>query len=153
MSRRLLALSVLALLCWPMPVAAQTQATPPPSPLTAGQALANAAALTRRRTAADCRQEAAAAIARGEQDIIVCAVEQDQALPVPEVYGPVHGSTDGRAVEIHSCGLGLQNPCFEGVDVFRVAGFLGDKLPDIINPDRDLGPGTPIPQRYRGANR
>ena len=148
MSSRLLAIAALLSVqpAWAAPV-------PAAPTLSAAEAIANADRLTQRRTAADCRREAAVAWARGEEDIIVCAAEQDQALPVPEVYGPVHGSTDGRAVDIPECGLSLQEPCFEGIDVMPVVGFFGDKLLDIINPDRDLGPGTPIPERYRGANR
>ncbi len=128
-------------------------AQPAPPPLSVEQALANNDRLTTRRTAADCRREAAVAIARGDPDIIVCAALQDQVLPVPEVYGPVYGSTDGRVVDIPTCGLSLQEPCYEGVNLLAVVGFLGDKLLDIFNPDRDLGEGTPIPERYRGANR
>jgi hypothetical protein len=123
--------------------------------MTAEVLIANADRLTQRRTNADCRREAAAAILRGDPDIIVCAPEQDQALPVPEVYGPLAGSTDGAAVrpEGEPCGVSLQRPCFEGVDVLAAVRFIGDKLLDIINPDRDLGAATPIPDRYRGANR
>lgn len=150
MSSRHLALVAPAILF--LPATGFAHAPPPPA-LSAEQALTNADRLTARRTDADCRREAAAAIARGDADIIVCAPVQDQALPVPEVYGPVYGSTDGRAVDVPACGLSLQEPCFEGVDVFRVAGFVADKLLDIFDPDRDLGTPTPIPDRYRGANR
>jgi hypothetical protein len=118
------------------------------------RALANADRLTSRRTNADCRREAAAAIMRGDPDIIVCAPAEDYREPVPEVYGPAYGSTDGRAAEpTEPCGLSLQTPCFEGVDMLRVARFVGDKLLDIFDADRDLGAGTPIPERFRGANR
>lgn len=124
-----------------------------PDPVAA--AIANADRLTTRRTAADCRRDAAAAIARGEQDIIVCASVSEQALPIPEVYGPVPGSTDGAAVRPEGipCGVVPSDPCFEGIDLLAVVGFLSDKLLDIFNPDRDLGAGAPIPERYRGANR
>jgi hypothetical protein len=137
-----------------LPAVALAQSVPAiPPARTAEQAIANANRLTSRRTAADCRRAAAVAIARGEEDIIVCAAEQDQALPVPEVYGPVYGSTDGRAVDVPTCGLSLQEPCYEGVNLLAVVGFIGDKLLDVFNPDRDLGEGTPIPERFRGANR
>lgn len=139
---------MIALLSLPLPAFAQVA----PDPV--AEAIANGNRLTQRRTAADCRREAAAAVARGEQDIIVCASVSDQALPIPEVYGPVPGSTDGAAVVPEMpCGLSMQYPCFEGINLLAVVGFLSDKLLDIFNPDRDLGAGTPIPERYRGANR
>jgi hypothetical protein len=141
--------AALALLLAP-PVHAQLQDTPDPVAVL----LANADRLTARRTNADCRREAAAAIARGNADIIVCAPEQDQALPVPEVYGPVAGSTDGRAVDpTEPCGLSLGTPCYEGLDL--IAGISGvyTAVSRLLDPDQDLGEPTPIPRRFRGVNR
>lgn len=159
MSRLLLAGAMLApvmLIIVPDPAPAQSP-IPSPSPLTptisAEQAIANAVRLTSRRTAADCRREAAAALARGEEDIIVCAAEQDQALPVPEVYGPVYGSTDGRAVDIPACGLSLQDPCYEGFNLLAAIPAAITIVSRLLDPDQDLGEAAAIPERFRGANR
>jgi hypothetical protein len=137
---------VLALLSSPV------HAQDAPDPV--AQAMANADRLTARRTNAQCRREAAAALDRGDPDIIVCAPAENYAPPIPELYGPVYGSTDGRAVDpTEPCGLSLQTPCFEGVDVLAAVRFVGGKILDLFDPDRDLGAGTPIPDRFRGANR
>ena len=133
-----------------LPAAAMAQPAPAVS---VEQALANTARLTSRRTAADCRREAAVAIARGEQDIIVCAQEQDQALPVPEIYGPVYGSTDGRAVDIPECGLSLQDPCYEGFNLLAAIPALATIASRLLDPDQDLGEAARIPDRFRGTNR
>jgi hypothetical protein len=117
-------------------------------------AIANADRLTARRTNADCRRQAAAAIARGDPDIIVCAPEQDQYLPVPEVYGPVYGSTDGRAVDpTEPCGLSLQTSCYEGFNLLGAIPATITIVSRLLDPDQDLGTPTPIPDRFRGANR
>ncbi len=106
-------------------------------------------ALTQVRTLSDCRQAEIAG------DIVVCAGESDQLLPVPELYGPVPGSTDGAAVRPEGipCGLSLDSPCRGGVDVIRtIRGAVGI-IQSLLNPDRDLGPAARIPDRYRGSNR
>lgn len=143
-----------ALFVFCTPAALPAQSSPGPT-LTARQAMANADRLTRQRTSADCRREAAAAMARGDQDIIVCAAPDDQHLPVPEVYGPVAGSTDGAAVDPRGepCGLRVSNPCYEGFNVLAAVPALVGVVRNLLNPDRDLGPPTPIPDRFRGANR
>ena len=89
-------------------------------------------------------------------DIVVCGSRgNDQALPVPDVYGPVPGSSDGSAVDPHGvpCGASISNQCWGGVDVLgTVAGVVG-VIGLIVDPDKNLGEGAAIPERFRGANR
>jgi hypothetical protein len=145
----LLGVAALALL----PLApAHAQDMDAPDPVTT--LIANADRLTARRTNADCRREAAAAIARGQTDIIVCAPDHDLTLPVPEVYGPVYGSTDGRAVDpTEPCGLSLQTPCYEGFNLLAAIPAVATIVSRLFDPDQDLGEGARIPDRFRGANR
>ncbi len=123
-----------------LPVA---QAAPP-------DAMAVARQFTTRRTRADCIAEAAAT-----SDIVVCAPLQDQDLPVPEVYGPVPGSTDGAAVDPHGvpCGASISNNCYSGVDLISTAVGAVRIIGLILDPGQNLGEGTAIPERFRGANR
>ena len=115
--------------------------------------LGNARALSHVRNRADCLAEAAAA-ARTSDDIIVCAAEEAPALPVPEVYGPV-GSSDGAAVDPRGvpCGASISNNCYSGLDIMAITSATVGLLLTAIDPDRNLGEGTPIPERFRGANR
>lgn len=104
----------------------------------------------RRRTRADCIAEAMMS-----SDIVVCAPRDDQQLPVPEVYGPQAGSTDGAAVDPRGepCGASISNRCYTGVDLPKLAGALIGVVGLIVDPNRNLGEGDPIPERFRGANR
>ncbi len=121
----------------------------PPPQATAPDAMAAARAMTYRRTRADCVAEAVVST-----DILVCAPLQDQALPVPEIYGPVAGSTDGAAVDPSGvpCTTGPHG-CYSGVDLPKVAAALVGIAGLLIDPDRNLGEGEAIPERFRGANR
>lgn len=112
--------------------------------------MAAARALTQRRTRGDCIAER---IMTG--DIIVCAPVDDQQLPVPEVYGPVPGSTDGAAVDPRGppCGASISNQCYGGVDIIGTVAGAARLIGLLIDPEGDLGEGDPIPKRYRGANR
>jgi hypothetical protein len=89
-------------------------------------------------------------------DIVVCgSTRREQALPVPEVYGPVRGSTDGRAVDPRGppCGPSISNQCYEGVNLPKLVGAMVGVVQLIFDPDRNLGEGDPIPARFRGSNR
>lgn len=112
--------------------------------------MAAARALTQRRTRGDCIAER---VMTG--DIIVCAPIDDQQLPVPEVYGPVPGSTDGAAVDPRGppCGASISNQCYGGIDVISTVVGTVRLIGLLIDPDRNLGEGDPIPERFRGANR
>lgn len=114
------------------------------------EAMAVARQYTTRRTRADCVAEAAAT-----SDIVVCAPLRDQDLPVPEVYGPVPGSTDGAAVDPHGvpCGASISNNCYSGVDLISTAVGAVRIIGLILDPDQNLGEGAAIPERFRGANR
>lgn len=136
--------------------AAEGRAAPPvirdlPAAIAAPpDAMAVARQFTARRTRADCVAEAAAT-----SDIVVCAPLRDQDLPVPEVYGPVPGSTDGAAVDPHGvpCGASISNDCYGSINLL-VAIPVGIGIVQLlIDPERNLGEGTAIPQRFRGANR
>ena len=140
-------------------ISAPTQAEPQtPGLITAPAAaasqpvdyMANARRFARLRSYADCRADADAS-----GDIVVCGRAQDEGLPVPEVYGPVAGSTDGAAVDPHGepCGASISNRCYVGVDLPKLAGAVIGVVGLLIDPDRNLGEGTPIPERFRGANR
>ncbi len=87
-------------------------------------------------------------------DIIVCAPRGDQTLPVPELYAPEAGSSDGAAVDPRGlpCGAGPAG-CYVGVGLPALARALAGGIASLIDPDRDLGEGDPIPARFRGANR
>ena len=121
----------------------------PPQPQ-AEDPMAAARALTQRRTRSDCIAER---VTTG--DIVVCAPLDDQQLPVPEVYGPVPGSTDGAAVDPRgpACGASISNQCYGGVDVIGTVVGAARLIGLLIDPDQNLGEGDPIPKRYRGANR
>lgn len=103
-----------------------------------------------RRTRADCIAEAMTS-----SDIVVCAPRDDQQLPVPEVYGPQAGSTDGAAVDPRGvpCGASISGHCYTGVSLPELAGAMIGVVSLIFDPDRNLGEGDPIPERFRGANR
>ena len=112
--------------------------------------MANARRFAGRRSYEDCRTEAAAS-----GDIVVCGRGQDEGLPVPEVYGPIAGSTDGAAVDPRGepCGASISGHCYTGVDLPAVFGAAVGVIGLLLDPDKDLGEGTAIPQRFRGANR
>ena len=130
----------------PMTLPEQQAADAPPS---VDQLMANTRRFLRVRTAADCRDDASQS-----DDIVVCGAPQDDGLPVPEVYGPVRGSTDGAAVDPHGvpCGASISNNCYGGVDLIITATAAVDVIQLLLDPDRNLGEGTPIPRRFRGAN-
>ncbi len=142
----------------PAPLIAAEEAAAPPSAAaapasdqpSAEQLLANSRRYARRPSRADC-------LAQGDAtgDIVVCGRGPDEALPVPEVYGPVAGSSDGSAVSPHGvpCGASISNNCYEGLDMVAIATATVGVVLTIIDPDRNLGEGTRIPQRFRGANR
>ncbi len=113
-------------------------------------AMALARRFAARRTRSDCIAEALESA-----DIIVCAPLRDQALPLPELYGPVPGSTDGAAVDPYGvpCGASLSNNCYTGLDLIASAGAVIGMISLLIDPDQNLGEGTAIPERFRGANR
>lgn len=137
-----------ALLAAPSPARAAPVMLPPQPE--AVDPMAAARALTQRRTRSDCIAER---VTTG--DIVVCAPLDDQQLPVPEVYGPVPGSTDGAAVDPRGppCGASISNQCFGGVDVIGTVVGAARLIGLLIDPDQNLGEGDPIPKRYRGANR
>ena len=116
---------------------------------TVEQLLANTRRFLQIRTAQDCRDDAAES-----GDIVVCGASQDESLPVPEVYGPVRGSTDGAAVDPHGvpCSASISNNCYEGIDLVSTVGTAINIVRLLLDPDRSLGDGTPIPRRFRGAN-
>ena len=122
----------------------------PPPQAAPPDAMAAMRAMTYRRTRADCVAEAVAS-----SDILVCAPLQDQALPVPDIYGPVAGSTDGAAVDPSGvpCGASISNQCWGGVDVIGTIGNTIKLVGLLLDPDGNLGEGDPIPERFRGANR
>ena len=153
MSRHVTALLVLIALPGAAPAAAQPVApvylpeqTDRPD---AATLVADAADSFRRRTRADCIARAATG------DIVVCAPVQDQALPVPEIYGPVAGSTDGAAVDPGGipCGASISNQCWGGINLLVVIPVGIGIVQLLIDPDRNLGEGEAIPERFRGANR
>lgn len=135
-------------------VDAQQIITPPPSDrrMTAEDFLANARRMVVRRTVADCLAESAAATGG---DIVVCGRTHDDSLPLPEVFGPVAGSTDGAAVDPRGepCGASISGHCYTGVDLPQLFGAAVGVVGLILDPDKNLGEGTPIPDRFRGANR
>lgn len=112
--------------------------------------MGNARRFAGRRSVEDCRAEAAAS-----GDIVVCGRVESQSLPVPEVYGPVAGSTDGAAVDPRGppCGSSLSGHCYTGVSLPALVGAAVGVIGLILDPDKNLGEGTPIPERFRGANR
>ena len=121
------------------------QATPAPT-----VQLDVARQLAPRRTRADCIAEAMTS-----SDIVVCAPRDDQQLPVPEIYGPEFGSTDGAAVDPRGppCGASISNQCYGGVDIIATIGGTIKLVGLLLDPDANLGEGDPIPERFRGANR
>lgn len=151
MSRQLAFIAVLACALVAGPVDAQVTPVdaPPPQTERPDAAALVAQAHFRRATRADCLARAASG------DIVVCAPVQDQALPVPEVYGPVPGSTDGAAVDPSGvpCGASISNQCGGGVDVIRTIGGAIKLVGLLLDPDGNLGEGTAIPERFRGSNR
>ena len=133
---------------------AQQIITPPtaePTP-TAEDYLANARRMVVRRTVADCLADAAAA---GGGEIVVCGRIRHDGLPVPELFGPVAGSSDGAAVDPRGepCGASISGHCYTGVDLPQLLGAAVGVIGVILDPDKNLGEGTPIPERFRGANR
>jgi hypothetical protein len=76
-------------------------------------------------------------------------------LPVPEIYGSVRGSTDGRAIDPNGppCGSSISNECYVGFNLLAAIPAAIDVVQLLIDPDRNLGEGTPIPARFRGSNR
>lgn len=89
-------------------------------------------------------------------DIVVCGRRNENGLPIPEIAGPALEQTDGAAVRPDGppCGAsGGRNECFEGIDVRAAVGAAIAGIQSLIDPDRNLGTGTPIPRRFRGANR
>ncbi len=149
MSRHVAVFALLAALAQP------AAATAPaiiilPAQATPTDPMAAARAMTYRRTRADCVAEAVVSA-----DILVCAPLQDQALPVPEIYGPVAGSTDGAAVDPTGvpCGASISNQCGGGIDVIRTIAGTIKLVGLLVDPDGNLGEGDPIPERFRGANR
>ena len=109
-----------------------------------------------RRFAGLTREEDCRAEAQRSGDIIVCGSRgDDQALPVPDVYGPVPGSSDGAAVDPRGvpCGASISNQCWGGVNVLAAVGAAVGVIGLLIDPDKNLGEGDPIPERFRGANR
>lgn len=112
--------------------------------------MANARRFAGRRSYADCQAEATAS-----GDIVVCGPGQDEGLPIQEVYGPIAGSTDGAAVDARGvpCGASISNHCYSGVDLPALFGAAVGVIGLIIDPDKNLGEGTRIPDRFRGANR
>lgn len=128
------------------PVMAQTAPTDTADAVR--QAMENGRRLTGLRTVADCRAEAAAT-----GDIVVCGRMQNHSLPVPELIGPQLVQTDGAAVDPQLHCSHSMSGCFSGVDLPALLGAGIGIAQLLIDPDRDLGEGTPIPQRFRGANR
>ena len=141
------------------PVWAQATAPPPnliDAPYLAGdgptteQIVENSrrfAGLTREE---DCRTEA-----QRSADIVVCGSRRnDQALPVPDIYGPVPGSSDGSAVDPHGvpCGASISNQCYGGINLLVAIAGTVKLIGLLVDPDRNLGEGDPIPDRFRGAN-
>lgn len=134
------------------PVVAPLVADVPPDPaadgLTVDQALSNARRFARIRSYADCLADR-----RDSGDIVVCGAPSDEGLPVPEVYGPVAGSTDGAAVDPHiPCEFTAEH-CYTGLDLIRIGRSVAGLIGLVIDPDRNLGEGDRIPDRFRGANR
>lgn len=130
--------------------AQQTVTVPASANSTPVDYMANARRFARIRTYEDCRAEAEAT-----SDIVVCGREQQEGLPVPEVYGPVAGSTDGAAVDPHGepCGASISGQCYVGVSLPELLGAAVGAIGLLIDPDKNLGEGTRIPDRFRGANR
>lgn len=150
MSRQLASIAALACLCAAVPASGQVAPVDlPPQAERPDAAALVAQAHFRRPTRGDCLARAASG------DIVVCAPLQDQALPVPEVYGPVPGSTDGAAVDPSGvpCGASISNQCGGGVDVIRTIGGAIKLVGLLLDPDSNLGEGTAIPERFRGSNR
>ena len=81
--------------------------------------MANARRFARLNSRSDCLADAARS-----GDIIVCGPPQDEGLPVPEVYGPIAGSTDGAAVDPRGepCGASISGHCYSGVDLPQLFG-------------------------------
>ena len=121
-----------------------------PAALTSEELLANSRRFARRQSREDCMAQRQAT-----GDIIVCGSQQGEGLPVPEVYGPVAGSSDGSAIDPRGvpCGASISNNCYEGLDMMAIASATVGVVLNIIDPDRNLGEGTRLPQRFRGANR
>lgn len=133
------------------PALAQAIITMPESAAepTAAEIVVNAGRLVRGEREACNRSNA-------NGDIVVCgSIRREQSLPVPEVYGPVRGSTDGRAVDPNGppCGASISNNCYGGVDLISTAIGAVNIVRLLIDPDRNLGEGAAIPSRFRGSNR
>ena len=141
------------------PVWAQAAAPPPhivaaPHPAsdrpTTEQIMDNSRRLAGLTREEDCRAEA-----QRSADIIVCGSRRnDQALPVPDIYGPVPGSSDGSAVDPHGvpCGASISNQCYGGINLLVAIAGTVKLIGLLVDPDRNLGEGDPIPERFRGAN-
>lgn len=115
------------------------------------QILAGGRRLGGRQSVADCMAEA-----ERSGDIIVCgSTNNGQTMPVPEVFGPIPGSTDGAAVDPRGppCGASISNQCWGGVDLIGTAFNTVRIVGLLLDPDKNLGEGTRIPERFRGANR
>ncbi|MDX3900879.1 MAG: hypothetical protein QHC40_10270 [Sphingobium sp.] len=96
--------------------------------------------------------------------IIVCGSRAErnarERLPLPRdpVDGapPVRGEiqrASAAAVKQGSCGVvgGQGTGCVGGLPILGMVGLIGKAAQGLIDPDADLSPPPPLPERFRGA--
>jgi hypothetical protein len=101
---------------------------------------------------------------RSGNAIVVCGNRAErnarERLPLPrdpaQSSGIVRGDApraSAAAVRQGSCGVvgGQAMGCVGGLSVFKVADVLGKSVSAILDPDADLAPPPPLPDRFKGA--
>lgn len=101
---------------------------------------------------------------RSGNAIVVCGNRAErnarERLPLPRDPAQNNGNVRGdaprasaAAVRQGSCGVigGQGTGCVGGLSVFKVADVVGKSVTAIIDPDADLAPPPPLPDRFQAA--
>ncbi|WP_262504388.1 hypothetical protein [Sphingobium sp. KCTC 72723] len=99
---------------------------------------------------------------RSGSAIVVCGNRAERnarerlLLPREAPVGGVRGDTpraSAAPVRQGSCGVtgGQGGGCVGGLSLFKVADVLGKSVMAIIDPDADLAPPPPLPDRFKGT--
>jgi hypothetical protein len=102
---------------------------------------------------------------RSGDAIVVCGESQAERnarerLPLPREEGdsgaPMRGDTpraSAAPVKQGSCGVsgGQGAGCVGGLSVLKAASMIGKSITAIVDPDADLAPPPPLPDRFKGT--
>ncbi|MEQ6334341.1 hypothetical protein [Sphingobium sp. MK2] len=102
---------------------------------------------------------------RSGDAIVVCGESQAdrnarERLPLPrkepDSGAPMRGDTpraSAAPVKQGSCGVsgGQGAGCVGGLSVFKAVGVIGKSITAIVDPDADLAPPPPLPDRFKGS--